>query len=302
MSSSAAGAARSFLFAPGSRPKLLQRAFEAGADAVVLDLEDSVPEREKEAAREAVAACLSELAGQSPVEVHVRVNGVQTGRTQEDIAAVVLPGVSAIRLPKAERADDVGEVSGWIAQAERRQGLSPGSVRLDLTIETAQGVAGARELASCDARVGLLVFGQADFLADVGAELGKDRLETLYARSELVIASRLAGLMQPVEGAHTRLRDPEGLEAAALAARRLGFFGMSAIHPEQIPVIHAVFTPSAEEVQRARELLAAYQAAEAQGSGALRMADSRFVDRPVALRSMRIVALAEREKEGHRTP
>lgn len=298
MSSRASGTppARSYLFAPGHSEKLLVRVFEAGADAVVLDLEDAVPEASRDRARQMVAERLRAPAPQSP-DVHVRINAVATGRARDDIVAVVRPGVTGIRLPKAERVEDVRAVARWIGEAEARQEIPRGRVRLDLTLETALGIAHARALAACDTRVGTLVFGQADFLRDVGAELGEDRLETLYARSELVVAARAAGLMPPLEGAYTQLLDPEGLHRAASAARRLGFFGMSAIHPEQVPVIHRAFTPSQEEVRRAEEILRAYEAAADQGSGALRLADGRFVDRPVAERARWTVLLAQRDKE-----
>ena len=296
MSSEARAPARSYLFAPGSSEKLLERVFEAGSDAVVLDLEDAVPEGEKDLARRLVAERVAGRVGLRGPEVHVRVNAPDSPRAREDIAAAVQPGLDAVRLPKAEEPASVQAVSRWIAQAEERQGLAAGSVRLDLTIETARGIARARELAACDPRVGRLVFGQADFLADVGAEAGPEGLETLYARSEVVIAARTAGLLAPLEGAYARLRDQEGLRRAAQAARRLGFGGMSAIHPEQIPVIHEVFTPTAAEAERAQELLRAYEEAIAAGSGAARLQDGRFVDRPIAERARRTVLLFAREK------
>jgi citrate lyase subunit beta/citryl-CoA lyase len=284
--------ARSFLFAPGNNQKLLSRVFSAGADAVILDLEDAVPEGGKDEAREMVAGLLAGRPAEGDL-VSVRVNGVETGRTAADIAAVVQPGLTAIRLPKAERSEDVRQVSAWIAAQEHRRGLEPGRVGLDLTIETARGVAAARELAAADPRVERLVFGAADFCRDVGAEPGPEDLETLYARSEVVLASRLAGLAPPAEGAYTRLRDPEGLVQRAERVKRLGFFGMSAIHPEQLSLIHGVFQPSPEELARAREVLNAYARAVQAGAGATRLPDGRFVDRPLAERAAWIIGLGE---------
>lgn len=292
-----AATARSYLFAPGNQERLLAQAFTAGADAAVLDLEDAVPDSEKARARTRVAACLASAPPRPPCGVHVRVNGMETRWAEADIDAVVGPGLAAIRLPKAEHAEAVRQASAWIARAEERQRMPPRSVRLDLTLETALGVANARELAACDARIGSLVFGQADFLRDVGAELGPQGIETLHARSRLVIAARAAGLPPPVAGAYTRLRDPAGLREAALSARRLGFFGMSAIHPEQIAVIHAAFAPAQEEVRWAREVLQAYREAQDRLAGAARLADGSFVDRPIAERARRILSLAERITE-----
>lgn len=292
--------ARSYLFAPGNNVKLLDRVFTAGADAVVLDLEDAVPPDEKDNARtlvrEAVAARsetdAAPAAAETPrPELFIRVNGLDSGRTRDDIAATVQRGVHGIRLPKAERADEVRQVSAWIAEAERQHGLPAGAVRLDCTIESARGVMRAEEIAGADPRVGALVFGHADYLADTGAEPAGGE-ETLVACSLLVLASRSAGIAPPIDGAYTRLRDEAGLRAATELARRRGFFGKSAIHPEQLSVIHAVFAPSEAAVEQARAIVAAYEQAQADGSGAVRLADGQFVDRPIALRAYQVLAQA----------
>jgi citrate lyase subunit beta/citryl-CoA lyase len=294
---------RSFLFAPGNREKLLERGLSAGADAVIWDLEDAVAEDAKGLARTLVAARLQALDGNHP-PIHVRVNGLGTGRTEADIMAVVGPGLAAVRLPKAERIQDVDQAAEWIAAAEERAGLHAGQVMLELTIETARGVANVRALAASSSRVVRLVFGSADYVEDIGAELGPDERETLYAQSEVVLASRIAHIGPPAIGAYTHLRDPAGLEEMARRARRLGFFGMSAIHPEQLAVIHQVFTPSAAEVDAARVIVDAYQAAADQGLGAIRLADGRFVDRPIAQRAAGLLHLAQaiRERDPETAP
>lgn len=298
--------ARSYLFAPGNNVKLLGRVFTAGADAVVLDLEDAVPPDEKDNARalvrEAVAArgtegAAAEGATRQP-ELFIRVNGLDSGRTRDDIAATVQAGVTGIRLPKVESAEQVREVSAWIAEAEREHGLPAGTVRLDCTIESARGVMRAEEIASADPRVGSLVFGHADYLADTGAEPAGGE-ETLVACSLLVLASRSAGIAPPIDGAYTRLRDEAGLRAATELARRRGFFGKSAIHPEQLAVIHAVFAPSEAAVERAREIVAAYEQAQAAGTGAVRLADGQFIDRPIAMRAYQVLAQAGQATEAN---
>ena len=294
------GAARSYLFAPGNNEKLLERVFLAGADAVVLDLEDAVPLQDKDWARDLVSRLLgAQSAGMSDASqgpaIYVRVNGLESGRTRDDILAVVSPALRGIRLPKAEDTDSVREVASWLAEAERSRGLTEGSVRLDCTIESARGLLAAAEIARVDRRVGALVFGHVDYCLDVGAEPGTEGWEILYARSYVVAASRFAGIPAPVDGAYTRLRDPEGLRRSALAAKRLGYFGKSAVHPEQLAIIHQVFTPTAEEVEAAQTMVTAYERAEITGTGAIRLDSGQFVDRAVVLRAYRTLALASRQ-------
>lgn len=295
--------ARSYLFAPGNSAKLLERVYGAGSDAVILDLEDAVPPQEKDRARTLVSQVIAERSSARPErsethdragtpETFARVNGLESGRTRDDVMAVVGPSLRGIRLPKVESGDSVREVSSWLLQAEHSAGMPEGSIRLDPTIETARGVAAAIDIASADPRVGALVFGHADYCLDIGVEPGPDGLESLYARSFLVVASRAAGIAAPIDGAYTRLRDDEGLRQSAEAAKRLGYFGKSAIHPEQLAVIHEVFSPTAKEIEAARSVVAAFKVAEAGGVGAIRLEDGRFVDQAVVLRAHRTLALA----------
>lgn len=284
---------RSYLYAPGNNAKLLQRVFTAGADAVVLDLEDAVPGPEKERARQMVAAALRERAGHARPAALVRVNGAQTGLCEGDIQAVVGPGLRGIRLPKAESAVAVHTVAAWIEAAEQRAGLEAGTVRLECLIESAAAVFGAYEIASAHPRVAALGFGQADFVSDVGARPTRDGWESYHARAQLVLASRVAGIAPPVDSVYLRLDDDDGLLASARSARTLGFFGKAAVHPRQLAAIHAAFTPTAEEIAEARRILAAFAGAAATGAGATRAAQIGLIDRPVAARARNVLALAE---------
>lgn len=283
---------RSYLFAPGNSEKLLQKVFTAGADAVVLDLEDAVPPAEKLHARRMVAALLERRHASASLPVYVRVNGMETGLWREDLAAIVSPGLRGVRLPKAESAADVGRFVDALQEEESRKGLAPGAIEVVCTIETARGVCAARELAACP-RVANLTFGAADFAQDAGVDPGEEETETLVARSQLVLASRAAGIDPPVASVFTRVHDDEGLRRSTQAARRLGFFGRSVIHPRQLPVVHEVFTPAAEEVARAREIVEVFEAALARGSGSALTGDGRFVDVAVARRARALLALAQ---------
>jgi citrate lyase subunit beta / citryl-CoA lyase len=259
---------RSYLFAPGHNAKLLGRVFEAGADAVMLDLEDAVPPDAKDRARAMVAEALADR------PAWVRVNAAGTEWCEADLAAV---GGRAfgIRIPKVESADDVR----WVAER------APGKPII-CAIESARGVLAAAEIAAVPG-VRHLAMGGVDLQHDLNA--GNGNLQTLYARSHLVVVSRAAGLEPPIDSVWPRLDDEAGLREQATFARSLGFFGKSAIHPRQLPVLHEVFTPSERELAWAREVVAAFEAA---GGAALRLPGGEFVDLPVARRARRLLELA----------
>ena len=256
---------RSWLFAPGHSEKLLGKVFDAGADVVLLDLEDAVPPDIKDRARKMVAALVTKRA------CWVRVNRAGTEECERDLEAVARLA-SGIRVPKVESAAEVA----WVAER------APG-VLLDCTIESARGVVAAFEIASAPA-CALLSYGGLDLAADLGIPGGGQ--ETLYARSYLVTAARAAGKPSPSDGVYPMLDDDDGCRKEADAARRLGFFGKSAIHPRQVAIIHEVFVPTAEEVAWAKRVLAVFEAA---GGAATRTADGEFVDKPVAERARRIL-------------
>jgi len=261
---------RSWLFAPGHDEKLLRKVFDVGADAVLLDLEDAVPAGLKDRAREMVAA----VAATRPC--WVRVNRARTEECERDLAAVS-GRVTGIRIPKVESAAEVA----WVAERAR-------SVQLDCTVESARGVLNAFEIASAPA-CSLLSYGGLDLAADLGSSPGEQ--ETLYARSHLVIAARSAGKPKPSDGIHPQLEDDAGLRAEAEAAKRLGFFGKSAIHPRQVPIIHEVFSPTPEELAWAKQVLWAF---EQSGGAATKTAGGEFVDRPVAERAKQLLEAAQR--------
>jgi citrate lyase subunit beta/citryl-CoA lyase len=284
---------RSWLYAPGNQPRLLEKVFSVGADAVILDLEDAVPAAEKDRALALVTEAVRKRAGHPGPAVFVRVNHPDSGLTAAEIAAVVGPGLDGLRLPKIESPGTVAAIDVWITAAEREQHLQPGRIPLVCNIETAAGVWSAREIAAASSRILGLAFGPVDFARDVQAADGVDGREMLYARSHLVIASRVAGIGAPIEGVYTRLDDTEGLERSTRQARALGFFGRSALHPRQVPIINAVFTPTPDEVARARAIVEAARVAEQTGHGAVRLPNGDFVDLPVVSRAEATLQLAD---------
>lgn len=278
---------RIYLFAPGDRAELMRKALTAGADAVILDLEDAVAPSAKDGARTEVQRLLDESAGSpTAIAIHVRINATADGYDDRDLAIAVHPTVEAIRLPKAEDAAAIRAVSERIGVLESAAGMPFGTVRLYPTIESARGVMRAEQIAACDARIARLVAGRADLIADLGAR-GDDGLALLVPQALIAIASRSAGIDAPVDGATTDLTDASVLHEDLERARSLGYFGKSAIHPRQIEAIRSAFTPSAEEIEAATRIV---RAAAAIGEGALSL-DGQLVDAAIVRRAHGLLRL-----------
>lgn len=251
------------LFVPANRPERFAKAAASGADAVIVDLEDAVAPEAKDAAR-------GNLVGGWPgCAVIVRINAAQTPWHDADLRALRGRGFAALMLPKAQGPDDLAQIA---------QILGPGQPVIAL-IETAAGLAAARALAR-HPMVRQLAFGSVDYCADLGCAHSREAL--LAARSELVLASRLAGLVPPLDGVTTDLSDPALAGADAHHARALGMGGKMCIHPAQIAPVRAAFVPSEAEVDWARRVLAA-------GEGAVAV-DGEMVDAPVRRRAEAILA------------
>lgn len=284
---------RSYLYAPGTSERILAKVLDAGADVVVLDLEDSVEASRKLAAREAVAAFLDEHQGRVSPEIHVRVNGGQYGFDTDDVSGVLRPGLAALRVPKCDSPRTLRLLDTILTNLERERGLPRGGVGVYPILESAAGIEHAAEIAASP-RVVRLCFGAADFLADIGARGDAHGPATVYARSRMVVASRVAGIGAPVDSVHTALRDLDGLREGAVLARDMGFFGKSVIHPDQLDVVHQVFTPDEAELAWARRVLEAYDQARSGGEAALSL-DGEFIDPAVVSRARGVLALARGE-------
>lgn len=286
-------ARRSWLFCPGNHPRKVAKVFGSGADAVILDLEDAVAIAEKAVAR---APAVEALQAPRPCRGYVRVNGLETGFTFDDIEAVVAKGVDGIVLPKVESAADFAKVDWVLSEFERRRGLPVGGIDLMPIIETGPGVANARAICAAGGRLGRVSFGAGDYTRDMGMDWTRGEAECDHARAEIVLASRVAGLEPPVDTVWADLADGEGLAASAAKAKAMGFQGKMCIHPGQIAAVHGVFTPTAEEIARARKMVAAFEKAEAEGSASIQV-DGQFVDYPIVARARRVLALARAVEE-----
>ncbi|MCW2843372.1 MAG: citrate lyase subunit beta / citryl-CoA lyase [Nocardioides sp.] len=282
---------RSLLFCPATEPRRLAKLPNLGADAVAVDLEDSVAESEKDAAR---AKAKEAVAGYGPVRTYVRVNDLSTGRTQGDIDGVTCAGLAGIVLPKVDDADMIRQADEWLTRAEEREGVAVGKTRVLVLLETGRGIHNAVPILSASPRVETAIFGFVDFMLDVGIDVidhTPQAEELLYARSSVVIAARVAGTSPPLDGPFIDIGAPEAFEAQCRQARALGFRGKMLIHPSQVALSHTGFAPSAEEADAARRIVAAFAVAEQAGNAAV-VVDGRLVDYPVVQRAQRIIEAA----------
>ncbi|MEM9062006.1 MAG: CoA ester lyase [Pseudomonadota bacterium] len=281
---------RSLLFAPGSHPRKVEKVFDAGADAVILDLEDAVAFSEKEAVRTDVVAAL-----QTPRVClgYIRINALETDFGFDDLEICTAPGVDGLILPKVESPAELEKADWAMAAFEKRRGLAVGQVDLIPILETGRGIAAAREICSAaPARVRRISFGAADYTRDMGMVWTPSEHACEAARAELVLASRIAGIEPPIDSVWARLDDETGLITSSKRVMEMGFQGKFCIHPKQIAPVHAAFTPSAEEVAHARSVVEAFEQAEAAGSASIQI-DGQFVDYPVVASARRTLARAE---------
>jgi citrate lyase subunit beta / citryl-CoA lyase len=287
---------RSLLFAPGNHPRRVEKALGLDADGVILDLEDAVAVADKAAARGPVAEALKRARrGRG----YVRVNAPATPFCYRDLVETVHDKLDGVFLPKVESAADLHAIDWLLASLERERGIAEGSLDLVPQIETAAGVARidrilqARSLRPYRApwRVKRVAFGAADYCLELGIEPSIDEPELAEARARIVLASRAAGVEAPLDSPWFHLRDMEGYRRALERSRRGGFQGRLCVHPDQVPVANAAFTPAPEEVARAERIVAAFREAEAKGAAAVEV-DGQMVDTPIVHRAQALLEAA----------
>jgi len=286
---------RSLLFVPGNRPDMIAKAGRYGADALILDLEDGVAPDEKARACQVIAGALEAGIPGSPI-VFLRVNGSGSGLLARDLREAFRPGVAALCLPKCEIPEEIHMLDASLDAVESRHRVHHGSTRILPMIESARGVVQAAAIAGSHARVCGLGFGAEDYTADLGVVRTRQGAEIAYPRAAVSVAAHAAGV-DAVDGIYADFRDADGLRADTGAARALGYTGKLLIHPAQVAPVHAAFAPEPGEVEQARKIVAAFEAAEAGGSGIV-VVDGAMVDRPVVLRARRTLAIASRPAEG----
>ena len=274
---------------PGNNPGMMSDAHIYGSDALMFDLEDSVTLREKDAARLLVYHALKTI-HYGDCERVVRVNPLSTPFGKEDIEAMVAAGAEVIRLPKTETAQDILDTELEIERAEKRFGIPAGQTRMMAAIEGALGVVNAYAIATASPRIVAIALGAEDYCANLKTSRSLEGSELFYARGAIVVAARAAGI-DCIDTVFSDVNNEEALVRETQAIRQLGFDGKSVINPRQIKPVHRVFTPTHEEILKARRILAASEEAASRGSGVVAL-DGKMIDRPVVLRAERTLELA----------
>lgn len=277
---------RSLLFVPVLRERFVEKAPVAGADAIILDLEDSIAPAEKPQARAALPQTLTRVAGQHP-QVIVRVNGLDTGLLEEDLYAAVAPGLAGVSLPKANSPETVRQTDAYLTLLERVRGLPVGGIRLLLWIESAKGVMAVEQSLAASPRVLAACFGAEDYTADLGILRSEGMAEVAWARTRMAVACHAAGVLA-LDTPAAEFRDLAKPRSEAEFARSIGYRGKHCIHPDQVTVCNQVFGLSDAEADWANRIIAAYEEGERAGLGAVAM-DGAMVDRPVYLRALRLL-------------
>lgn len=276
---------RSKLFVPGSRPELMAKAARSEADILSLDLEDAVAPAEKAAARDAVATYL-QTAPRGRQERAVRVNGLDSGIMIDDLFAVVNGGLDMVTVPKVESPQAIHVCEAVLAHLERKHRLST-PVAIMATLETPAGIRNAAAIAGASPRVAVLQFGLVDLATAMGVRPTGAALAAI--RTTVALAAAEAGIVA-MDTAFPEIRDTEGFEADALAAKQAGFCGKSCIHPLQVAAVNRIFSPTAAEVQDAVDLLVAFDRGIADGLGAIQF-NGKMIDLPIADEARRLVAV-----------
>ena len=281
---------RSMLFLPGNNPNMLINGGCLGSDALIFDLEDAVSPNEKDAARILVRNTMRYMDLRS-LQTIVRINSIDTAYWRSDLDTVLPCKPNLILLPKTGAASDILAVDSYMTALEEKLGLETGCVGLMALIETAMGVENAFSIATASQRVKALFLGAEDLTADLQCKRTKEGREIQYARTRLVVAARAAGV-DVYDTPFTDVSDDEGIWEDTRLAKALGFTGKASISPRHVEVINSVFSPTAEEIEYAYEVLDAIALAKAQGKGAIALR-GKMIDAPIVARAQRTIEMAQ---------
>lgn len=280
---------RSFLYVPANRDKFLEKSLGLPADALLFDLEDSVPAAEKANARAGVKAYAPKV---TTAQVWVRVNGLETGFAEADLEAMVgVNNLAGIFLPKVESRAEVVKWDTMIGKIEAARGVAANATKLVLSIESALGVLNAYDMALGAKRVVSTTFGGAqdgDLNTDLGCVWSIDGPEMMHARCHTLLAARAARFDTPLDGVFANVRDAEGFEKDTALSRRLGFRGRKLIHPSQIEPCNRLYAPSQQELDYYSRVLEAFDKAVAQGSASTTV-DGKMIDEAMAKAARRVL-------------
>ena len=256
---------RSYLYAPASKPEIVEKAFNSNADCIVIDLEDAVHHDKKEEARSFVVDFLSKPASKPFL---VRINDLNGPWGVSDLESISGPNLLGIRIPKTSSVETVKKASKILDSKKC-------NAQMHLLIESALGVVKAFEIATSDSRVTALSLGEADLLSDLKATNDE---ALAFSRLSILVAARAARLKQPSQSVYANTKDLDGLKASTLRGKATGFFGRSVIHPNQIEIVNEIFTPTQDEVEKARELLDLYDQMQASGNSVMALPNGDMID------------------------
>ena len=274
---------RSVLILPVNNSRFVENAYKRGADAIMLDLEDSVPGEEKESARKVVKQAIP-MAARGGGQVQVRVNS-EPEQLAADIDASVYPGLECIVLPKVESSAQVKQVTDQLSNLERNRGLEPEKVKLSLVIESPRGLLGLQQIALASSRTESMSVGPEDYCLELGVEPSSDGIEILYPLSMVITISKAFGLRPfGLLGSIAGFKDLEGFTKAAERACQLGCEGGVCIHPAQVPILNRVYSPNSDQVDRARRIKKAFEKGLDKGTASVDL-DGRMIDLTVYRRA-----------------
>ena len=256
---------RSYLYAPASKPELVEKAFNSQADCIVIDLEDAVHHDKKDEARRFVVDFLSKPASKPFL---VRINDLNGPWGVTDLESISSPNLFGIRIPKTASVDTVKKASK-ILDAKKS------NAQIHLLIESALGVVKAFELSSCDPKVAAISLGEADLLSDLRATNDE---ALAFSRLSILLAARAAGIKQPSQSVYANTKDLKGLEESTIKAKATGFFGRSIIHPSHIEIVNTIYSPTKEEAEKAEELLGVYEQMQATGNSVMALPNGEMID------------------------
>ena len=284
---------RSWMFVPGHRQRMIDKALGLNADAIMLDIEDGVAPNEKDQARKNIGESLGSKKTPGSPARYVRINAIGHARMDSDLDAVVRPGLEGLVLPKVDTVAEARKVDAILTDRESKLRMPSSAIKLLIAIESPKGLLNAPAIAASSSRVTGLMFGAEDFGREIGLPAVREgeARDLIYARSAMVVAAASAHV-QAVDGVWVDLNDGAGLLGFARQSRRLGFSGMSCIHPSQIDAINATFSPTVEEIDYCQRVLQAFEEANARGDGSIAFG-GQLIDRPIIERARRTIDMAK---------
>lgn len=293
---------RTSLYFPANSEKFIKKAPEFKADIITFDVEDAVPPQQKEVARKMTAENLIH-AGSGGSEIYVRVNGWHTEYTNDDLEAVVLPGLTGVTLPKTRNADDVKRLDWKLEELERRRGMPVGGIKISILLETAEGIMNAYSCCRASKRLVSVFFGAVDYCADMRIPLTNEAEEQRIARTIVAIAARSAGLVA-LDAPFADFSNIEAFEKNTRDGKRMGYEGRMIIHPSQIEAAHRIYSPSDEEVTQAEKIIKVFEEEGLAKGLASVPYEGKMIDTPVYVNAQGVVNtyrnIQEKEASRHK--